>query len=726
MFEGRLVAVSLFFCSAMVGAQVAHPKPPQSAPSTLHSAELPVRRVVLYKNGVGYFEHAGRVAGAQALTIDFTSSQLDDALQSLTALDLGGGRITAVGYNSTTPLEQQLKNIPLGLDDQPSEEDVYEALRGTRVEISGAGGGILAGRIVSYETHPEKTPQGSSMDRAFLIVVSDTGSVRTFELTGAVSVRIVDGDLRRNLNEYLSLLASTQSRQIRHLTLTAQGAGTRDVRVSYISEVPVWKSTYRIVFPGPAIGPPASGSTAPESAILQGWAVVDNTVGSDWDNVQLSLVAGAPQSFTEPLSRPIYTTRPEVAVPEAANIAPTTHEGAVASVPAAAPTLATESVTVNAMGSPQRLKSRLQASASGFAGAIAGGVLGGLGSGSGGGFGSGSASAVQDETTAASSSRFDDFFEYTVAQPITIHRNESALVPVLQTNVQAQRVTLYNPANPAPLRALWLTNSSNLTLDRGSFSIFENGEFAGEGLMEPIHAGEKRLLSYAADQAVHVSGEGHFNSGHLRHVTIHDGVLTERAEQVRELTYLVHNAAADPRTVIVEHPVENGWTLNSEVKPVETSASYYRFSVIARPNETVRLHVGETHMNIVRYQIVDMQDSALQFIVNNPNPKPWHQALAPVLAARTRVHDLESALDANQKGMDRLVADQKRLHDNLQGLKDSSEERALARRYAGEMNADEDQLDTLKKQRTDLERQRKSAQQELNGAIRQLDLDQDV
>jgi hypothetical protein len=685
-----------------------------------------VRRVVLYKNGVGYFEHSGRVTGNQAVTIDFTSSQLDDALQSLTALDLGGGRITGVGYNSTTPLEQQLKNIPLGLDDQPSAEGLYGALRGARVEVSGPGEGGISGRIVSYETRSQKTSSGDTVERAFLTVVSDAGAVRTFDLAGTTTVRILDGELRRDLDEYLALLASTQSQQVRHLTLQAQGAGTRDIRVSYISEVPVWKSTYRIVFPNDKSSLP---STGPETAILQGWAVVDNTVGSDWDNVQLSLVAGAPQSFIEPLSQPIYTQRPEVPVPEAANIAPVTHEGALEAPAPPPPPVASASETVTvtaAMPAPQMpAKARRGGE----------GVAGGIGSGSGNGVGPAyrkwldkNASILQDESSGASSTKFDDYFEYTVAQPVTLHKNESALVPVLQANVQADRVTLYNASNPVPLRALWLTNSSNLTLDRGSFSIFENDEFAGEGLTDPIHAGEKRLLSYAVDQAVHVSTEGYLNSSHLRHITVHDGYLTERREEIREVTYVVHNAASDARNVIVEHPVQNGWKLTSEVKPVEATATLYRFSVATQPGETVRLHVGEAHSQGVSWQLTAFQGDQLQVIVtgDTADRAAIEKALAPVLAARAKVHDLDTQLNAKQTEIDRLAADQKRLHDNLDGLKDSPEERALARRYAGEMNTDEDQLQPLRKDQTDLEQQRKTAQQALDEAIRTLNLDEDV
>ena len=300
---------------------------------------------------------------------------------------------------------------------------------------------------------------------------------------------------------------------------------------------------------------------------------------------------------------------------------------------------------------------------------------------------------LQDESASASSGKFDDYFEYTVAQPVTIHKNESALVPVLQTNVQADRVTLYNAASPVPLRALWLTNSSNLTLDRGSFSIFENDEFAGEGLTDTIHAGEKRLLSYAVDQAVHVTTEGHLNSTHLHHLTVHDGIMTERNEEIREVTYVVHNAASDSRNVIVEHPVQNGWKLTSEVKPVETSASFYRFSVAAQPGETVRLHVGESYTQGVSYQLTGIGDDQMEVILNGSGDRlAIQKALAPVLAARARVHDLDTQIDVKQAAIDDLAADQKRLHDNLAGLKDSAEERELARRYAGEMNTDEDQL----------------------------------
>ena len=310
-------------------APQAHSDSPQMAPKARLAPpqvaqvvkDLPVRKVVLYKNGVGYFEHAGSIFGDQRVAIDFTSPQLNDVLQSLTVLDEGGGRIAGVNYNSTTPLAEQLKTLSLGMNEDPTSTDLFGALRGQRVEVTGAPGGPIAGRLMSIEGRTEKIGSDEnvkSIDTFYLTIIAGSGAVRVIQLTPSLSVRPTDPSLQGELDRYLELLSSTHSTGLRHLTLDALGQGQRELRVSYISEVPVWKVTYRMVFPREADG----------NATLQGWAVVDNTVGADWDNVQLSLVAGAPQSFIQPISQPLYTRRPEIPISTEAQTTPQTHEAA--------------------------------------------------------------------------------------------------------------------------------------------------------------------------------------------------------------------------------------------------------------------------------------------------------------------------------------------------------------------------------------------------------------
>src|SRR5260370_23466432 len=277
------------------------------------AASLPVRRVVLYKNGVGYFEHLGRVRGKQTGHVDFTSAQLNDVLKSLTALDLSGGRITGVDYNSEAPLARRLSTLRLALGEKPSMADFLAALRGARVEVRGARGPALAGKLLSVE-RKTRTASNWAVETDEISLITDTGEVRSIDLSPATSVRIAERDLQTEVGKYLSLIASARDQDVRRMTLSTTGTGDRNLYVSYISEVPIWKTTYRIVLP----------TKAGKKPLLQGWAIVDNTVGEDWNDVELSLVAGAPHSFIQQLSEPFYGRRPVVALPDTVHLPPHT------------------------------------------------------------------------------------------------------------------------------------------------------------------------------------------------------------------------------------------------------------------------------------------------------------------------------------------------------------------------------------------------------------------
>jgi hypothetical protein len=238
------------------------------------AARLPVTRVVLYKNGVGYFEHTGKVHGSQDVDIVFTTAQLNDVLKSLTVLDFGKGRITNVGYNSNAPLQRRLGALRLPVGENPTAVQFLDALRGARLEVRN-GSATATGRLLSIDQREltEKNDQKVTVDE--VSIITDGGEVRMFDLTPLTSVRIMEQDVKQEVGKYLGLVSSTRDQDLRHVTISTAGEGERNLSVSYISEVPVWKCTYRIVMPQE--GKP----------LLQGWAIVDNTVGEDWKNVEL-------------------------------------------------------------------------------------------------------------------------------------------------------------------------------------------------------------------------------------------------------------------------------------------------------------------------------------------------------------------------------------------------------------------------------------------------------
>ena len=298
-------------------ASSAKPVEQPAEPQTASPANLPVRRVILYKSGVGYFEHVGRVDGDQTVQIDFTSGQLNDVLQSLTILDLNGGRVAGVDYNSEAPLSERLGTLRLPLAEKTNVSGFLDALRGARLEIR-SGTTVFSGRLLSVE-RKTRVSGGTTLEVDLATLVSDSGEMRSIEITPAVSVRLAEPGLGGEVNRYLGLLSSERDQDVRRLSISTAGSGNRQLYVSYISEVPVWKTTYRIVLP----------AKPGDEPLLQGWAIVDNTVGEDWNNIELSLVAGAPQSFIEQLSQPYYSRRPVVSLPETTQLVPQTHESAM-------------------------------------------------------------------------------------------------------------------------------------------------------------------------------------------------------------------------------------------------------------------------------------------------------------------------------------------------------------------------------------------------------------
>ena len=731
------------------------PSPPQ------HTAQLPVTRVALYKSGVGFFQHSGRVLGDQSVTIDLTSAQLNDVLQTLTVLDRDGGHVSGAGYNSTTPLDQQLKTLPLGLGEAPTSDELYETLRGARVDVHSPGA-ALSGRLLSVETRT--TPASEShpaTERHLLTVAADSGDIRTFELTPATTVRVLDPALRNDLSRYLQLLDTNRSEALRHLTLFDRGTGSRTLEVSYLSEVPIWKSTYRILLTTGTASSHLPSAAAPSAgtATLQGWSVVDNTTGEDWKDVQLSLIAGSPQSFIQPLAQPIYSRRPEIPIAEDAQLTPQTHDSGANPADVkmlkedGAPPQVAGVAGMSGVGSGSGNGIGVAPGAGGYMGggggtrAVAGplngrtfsgrnsvgGVLGGIGSAS--ESVAVAAAPVPYETAAAQSiiqnasttSAFDDFFAYNLTDPVSIRKNESALVPILQTPITTESVTLWNPQGPQALRALWITNTSPLTLDRGSFTVIEDGSFGGEGLLEAVHPKERRLLSYAVDQAVRVSTDHTSATQQAVRLTVSRGVLTEQSEQIAEVEYLVHNAAPTPRLVIVEQPVRPGWTLDSlncrsnDPKPSETTPTVYRFRVSTAPGETVRLHIGERLPTTQAFRLVDYNDEQLTQILQGSNAGPALLAqLQPIFDARRRVASLDAEIATRQHAIQTIVDDQKRLRDNIAALKGGAEERSLSRRYTAELNAQEDTLAILRHDLATLEADRTTARNTLNTQLESL------
>jgi hypothetical protein len=706
--------------------------PGQSVPAgAADAARLPVTRVILYKNGVGYFEHAGHVRDSQDVNVEFTTAQLNDVLKSLTVLDLGKGRITGVSYNSAAPLEKRLGSLHLPVGENPTTAQFLDALRGARLDVRN-GSESASGRLLSIEDRdvPGKGDQKITLTQISL--VSDSGEVRIFDLTPSTSVRVAEKEVNDEVGKYLGLVASTRDQDLRRMTISTAGDGERNLLVSYISEVPVWKSTYRIVIPNE--GKP----------LLQGWAIVDNTVGEDWKNVELSLVAGAPQSFVQELSQPYYTRRPVVALPQNAMLTPQMHEATMeeAKLPVPPPPSVASPKDSNAVllrpkdGLTLYEQMGMASKSDRFSGA---GIAGGVGEGKGAGVAGGSYKKslnedvgyiITDEERAAfgnsvgQSHELGDLFEYKLKDRVTIRKNQSALVPILQSRIDAEKVSVWNPSDSSVLRALWVDNTSDLTLDGGSFNVLEGDAFAGEGLMDAIKPGEKRILSYAADLGVLVDAKQKADNQRVTKVVIAHGTMTQSTQERQENTYTIRNRNTSTRTLVIEHPARPGWKLTDDEKPVESSASFYRFRLTLEPKKTASLLVKEYRPITNSYALTNVNDNQIKFFLDQKMINPdVEKALRKIVAQKNDIAGLDGMIAGRKAQVTSISEDQQRVRENMKALKGSAEEKALVERYVRELNEQEDHVQSLRREIIETQQKRDAAQGALNGMIEALQME---
>src|SRR3984957_4250889 len=281
--------------------------------SPVMAADIPIREVILYKSGVGYFDRGGTLRPGESARLDFRAADMNDVLKSLTISSQNGAKVTGLRYDSSQPLEQKLTDFPFKINGQASLALFLDQMKGAKVELKYGtetiSGTVVSGRVVKGD---DKQPE-----REQLGALLDSGELRTLDLAAASSIRFTDPKLQAQLRDYLTVVNQSRSTDKRGIYIDSSDAKERQIDASYMIPAPVWKSSYRLIF------------NEKGEPTLEGWAIIDNTSGEDWTNVRLAVVSGRPGAFISNLYEPRYVVRQtaELAEDRAAN--PVVYGGAL-------------------------------------------------------------------------------------------------------------------------------------------------------------------------------------------------------------------------------------------------------------------------------------------------------------------------------------------------------------------------------------------------------------
>ena len=692
----RRLLTALFCTAAFFSPPLGAQTPGTQTLGTPGQAELPVKRIALFSSGVGYFEHSGTVTGNGEIALSFDVESVNDALKSLVINDPGQGsggnqESPSVSYPSEDTLERTLQSLGIDLSRHPGTAEIFAGQRGA--EIEAAAPNPIRGRILGVETRQTVNGQGASVPESYLSLHTE-GGIRIIALRDIASFTFTDPALNADLKRALDLIAANRTTRNRSLLVRLPGSGGRGVSLAYVVSVPVWKVSYRLDLGG-------QGQAKP---LFQGWAIVDNNSDTDWTAVELSLVSGRPVSFIQELYPPYYVDRPTEPLAIAGTARAQSHAGGYGRNKEEEYYARHYSDDVMELSKDYEMSAEKSVRSSPAAAAPR---------------------PAAPVNAAASGSAAGDQFAYTVKNPVTLPRRQSAMIPLVSGGIGAVK-TLVLSGNDAlrgpvhPRLAVELSNTTGMKLPAGPVTVFDGGAYAGDALLEFFGDGDKRLISYGEDLSVTAQAAPGAGSRLVSAAAVSGGVMTISRRQIHERTYTIKSAAAGSRRLIVEHPFTGNAVLVEPKEFLEKTGTAYRFAMnLPGPGE-ITFKVEEESPLSERIVLGQLRpESLLAYSTNQEIPSRVRTALARAVELRKKADAARQTQTELESRRQRLLSEQDRVRQNLAAVGNASD---LGKEYMRRMTALDGDIDSLN---GDIERAAaltQSSQKELDDYIAGLTL----
>ncbi len=637
--------------------------------------DLELQRVMLSTGGVGYFEYEATVGGDADLNLSVRLDQVNDVLKSIVVYDDQGG-IGEISLPGREPLSDVFRELPFDQSALSSPVALLNALRGAEVESFGSR--AISGRIIAVEQETQETPDGGIVYRHRLSLLTELG-LQQLVLEESDAVRFVDPDLQEAVDEALAALAEHNAQERREIAIATTGDAERTVRVAYVVEAPLWKSSYRLTL---------SDDADATTASIQGWAVLENLSGEDWEGVDLTVVSGNPVTFRQALYTAYYVARPEVPVEVLGRVMPPMDEGGVG-MPEDRRRLEEEAATGGLVGvmsmEPAPAPAARIADTEADDGYQPPGQMA--------------------PVTAAESSDATTQVVFRVPHPIDVTSGHSLLVPIVARDVPAERLSLYQPSTHPrhPLASVRLANDGESGLPPGVLTLYERAStsglvaFVGDARLDALPVGDDRMLSFAVDQRVTIDREIR-DTRSTTEASIVDGVLMQTITEEQTTTYVIEGAAQDDRLILIEHPRRSGWELMTPGEDAvdEMTDGHYRLPVEVAAGENVRYEVVLQRPRLDRVVLSDLNLAQVLFYAEDSDlPEEIRETIATLAEFQAAIADTERELRELEQSRDDITREQGRIRDNLRAVPQDSD---LHRRYLATLDAQETELETLAEQ----------------------------
>ncbi|MBC8095133.1 MAG: DUF4139 domain-containing protein, partial [Akkermansiaceae bacterium] len=523
-----------------------------------------------------------------------------------------------------------------------------------------------------------------------LVLLADGGSIRSVDLYTVSEFSLQDAGLQRDLERLLAITLDAKYTDRKTVTVQAQGDGERDLRIGYLVEQPIWKASYRLLLDKD----PKAGS------LLQGWALTENNTEDDWKDVDISFVAGNPLSYIMDLYSPYYPQRPVVPIPGLTGLAVNwgaAPEASALGVLALAENEELKNLAAadNAVGEKMAKRdegARRKATAAAPAApgmarefAAAAKPMAEL--------------AERSMAAMATGTKVGELFSYESKEKVSIARGKAAMVPIIAQKMKGDRVVYYKAAfSPKPVDAYILKNETDLTLEAGALTFFEESTSLGSGILSHVLVpGAKEIIPYALDAAVSITPAVQSQHEPAYKGKLANGYLTLTSVETLTSTWKIANKGKDEKIVLIDQPINHAFKLVEPAKAEEEVENHYRFRQIIKAAETREFKVSERRDVSQQIYLQNINEDQIRFYARqtffSDKAKAFFTELANLQARRTEI--VRNVQNMNGQ-VQRLSAEQDRLRNNLNTLQNTPKEAELRARWVKALSDAEDKLVQLR------------------------------
>lgn len=655
-------------------------------------ANLPVREIVLYKHGVGFFVRAGELTG-QEVALTFGKDEINDVLKSLAVFDRAGGQVLGIHYQTPMDTQTRLKNTSIRLSENASVKDLISQLRGRQVTVTveAVEGTFteMTGRIIGKD-NPVGSANNVSLQRidpvatTLISLLTVDGQVRVFRLDALRAFVIHDEQSDHDLSYFLDTSMSEDSRRTVNVRLSE---GDHDLVLYYVAPSPTWRVSYRLVA--------ESDPETPENgkALLQGWGLFDNRLEEDLDNVRVTLVAGQPISFIYDLYSSKIPLRPTVE--DETRVAPGPIEYAGDLMAGA---VYDEAPIASVARLSKRAARRYDAPASASMNME---------------------NLQQSAPAQAETKDSGEFFQYEVTTPVTVKRGESALVPIISAEINYQRELLYNKAKlpDHPVAALRFNNTTGLTLERGPVTLVEDSEYKGEAVVSFTKDNNQVYLPYAVELGVKVT-EHPKQYTQTAGLQIDGEFMIFQEYYVEQVTAILENSTAKDLTVTLEAPVIAGLELFETPAPIIQTATERRWQVDVPAGGKTEFTRKDRKLTKNHQALRNLQYANLaEYLKNRWLDQATFDRLKEMLDNLALIEQASTKISEVLAERKQIYEQQEQLRANLGALQSSGQEATLRNRILGQLEKTQNRLEEIEKQIKDLQQMKATTETKIQGII---------